>query len=100
MRPHSIDQLGALAHQQVAYAMLHQSTLLLRRLDRNEPNGWTPHCLADSLGVGGIVFVALDVSLYILRRHQPNLVAELRQLTCPIMRRGTGFHTDKARRHS
>jgi len=78
--------------------MLHQPALLLGRLDHNEPHGWAPDCLADRLGVGRIVLVALDVGLHILCRHQPNLVAELRQLTHPMMRRGAGFHADEARR--
>src|SRR5580704_9280873 len=47
-----------------------------------------------------IVLVALDVSLHVLRRHQTNLVTELRQLTCPVVRGGTGLHADKARRQS
>src|SRR5450756_1108412 len=98
MCPQCIDQLGALAHQQIAYSMLHQPALLLGRLDRDEPHGWAPDRLTDRLGVGGIVLVALDVSLHVLRRHQTNLMAELRQLTRPIVRRGAGFHADKATR--
>ena len=35
--------------------------------------------------VGGIVLVALDVGLHVLRRHQPHLVAKLREFTCPIV---------------
>jgi hypothetical protein len=54
--------------------------------------------LAYCLRVSRVVFVALDVSFHILRRHQPNLVAELRQLTCPVVRGGTGLHTNEARR--
>ena len=100
MRPQGIDQLGPLAHQQIACSMLHQLTLLLGRLDRYEPHGWTPHRLADRLGVGGIVLVALDVGLHILRRHQTNLMPELRQLARPIMRRGASLHADQARRQS
>src|SRR5512140_1791946 len=100
MRPQSIDQLGPLPHQQIAYPMLHQLALLLGRFDHYKPHGWAPDRFADSLGIGGIVLVALDVGLYILRRHQPNLMPELRQLTRPMMRRGTGFHADEARRQS
>ena len=88
------------AHQQIAYSMLHQPALLLGRFDRDEPHGWAPDRFADRLGVGGIVLVALDVGLHILRRHQPNLMPELRQFTRPIMCRGAGFHADKARRQS
>src|SRR5450759_3269159 len=100
MCPQGIDQLSALAHQQIAYAMLHQPALLLGRFDRYKPHSWAPHRFADRLGVGGIVLVALDVGLYILRRPKPNLMSELRQLACPIMCRGAGFHADKARRQS
>src|SRR5450759_2269532 len=100
MCPQGIDQLGPLPHQQIAYSMLHQPALLLDRLDRDEPHGWAPDRFADRLGVGGIVLVALDVGLHILRRHQTNLVAELRQFTRPIMCRGAGFHADKTRRQS
>ena len=95
MGPQGIDQLGSLAHQQIACSMLHQSSLLLGRFDRYEPHGWPPHRLADRLSVGGIVLVALDVGLHILRRHQPDLMPELRQLARPIMRRGASFHADK-----
>src|ERR1019366_6764482 len=100
MCPQGIDQLGPLPHQQIAYSMLHQPALLLDRLDHNEPHGWAPDRFADRLGVGGIVLVALDVGLHILRRHQTNLVAELRQFTRPIMCRGAGFHADKTRRQN
>jgi hypothetical protein len=54
-----IDQLGALAHQQIAYAMLHQPALLLWRFDHYKPHGWAPDRFADRLGIGGIVLVAL-----------------------------------------
>src|ERR1039458_4992950 len=100
MCPQGIDQLGASPHQQIAYSMLHQPALLLDRLDSDEPHGWGPDCFADRLGVGGIVLVALDVGLHILRRNQTNLVAELRQFTRPIMCRGAGFHADEAWRQS
>ena len=76
--------------------MLHQPALSLSRLDRDEPHGWAPDRFADRLSVGGIVLVALDVGLYILRRHHLNLVAQLRQLARPIMCRGAGFHADEA----
>ncbi len=51
------------------------------------------------LGVapGRIVLVWLDVGLHVLRRHQPNLMPELRQLTRPMVRCRAGFHADKAR---
>src|ERR1039458_8737033 len=56
-------------------AMQHQPALLLGRFDLYKTHGRPPHRLADRLGVGRIVLVALDVGLHVLRRHQPYLVA-------------------------
>src|SRR5215471_13753907 len=43
-------------------------------------------------------FFEAPISLHVFRWHQANLVAEPRQLTRPIMRRGTGLHADQAGR--
>ena len=69
-------------------------------LNPHETHGRTPHRLTACLRVGGIVLIALDVGLHIRCRHQADLVAQLRQLTRPMVRRGTGFHADEARRQS
>ena len=98
MRPQGIDYLGPLPHQKVARPMQHQPALLLDRFDLHKPHGRPPHRLADRLGVGGIVLVALDIGLHVFRRHQSHLVAKLRQFTRPIMGRRAGLHADKARR--
>ena len=98
MRPQRIDHLGLLPQQKIARAMLHQPALLLGRFRPHQSHPRPANRLADRLGVSRIVFVALDVSFHILRRHQPNLVTELRQLTCPVVRAGTGLHANKARR--
>jgi hypothetical protein len=89
-----------LPQQQIARAMLHQPALLLGRLDLHKTHGRATNRLADRLGVGRIVLVALDVSLYVLRRHQTNLVTELPQLTCPIVRRCASLHANEAGRQS
>ena len=60
---------------------------------RRHPNA---NRLADRFGVGRVVLVSLDVSFYVFRRHQTNLVTELRQLSRPIMRRSTRLHANKA----
>ena len=78
MRPQGIDKLGPLPHQKIARPMQHQTALLLRRFDLHQTHGRASHRLTDRLGVSGIVLVALDVGLHILRRHQPYLVAKLR----------------------
>src|SRR5215469_13543513 len=46
-----------------------------------------PNRLADRFGIGGIVLVALDVRLHVLRRHQSHLVAKRAQLPPPVVRR-------------
>src|SRR5712664_84478 len=80
--------------------MQHQLALLLSRLNPHETHGRAPHRLTDCLRVGGIVLIALDVGLHILRWHQTDLVAQLRQLARPMVRRGTGLHADQAGRQS
>jgi len=80
--------------------MLHQLTLLIGRFDPNEPHGRPPNRLTDRGRVSGVVLVALDLSLDVLRWHQSHLVAEPRQFACPMVRRGTGFYADKARRQT
>ena len=96
MRPQGIDQLGPLPHQKIARPMQHQTALLLCRFDLYKTHGRASHRLTDRLGVSGIILVALDVGLNILRRHQPYLVAKLREFTRPIMGRRAGFHANKA----
>ena len=54
--------------------------------------------LAYRLRISRIVLVALDVCLHVFRRHQTNLVTKLRQLTSPVVRRGTGLHANQAGR--
>jgi hypothetical protein len=49
---------------------------------------------ANRFRIGGIVLVALDVRLHVLRRHQPHLVPKRTQLACPVMGRRTRFQPD------
>src|SRR5712672_231472 len=76
--------------------MQHQLALLLGRLNPYKTYGRAAHRLTDYLRVGGIVLIALDVGLHILRWHQAHLMAQLR----PNGRRGTGLHADQAWRQS
>jgi hypothetical protein len=57
--------------------MLHQPALLLGRLRPHKSHRRPANRLADRLGIGRIIFVALDVSLHVFRRHQTNLMTEL-----------------------
>ena len=62
MRPHGIDYLGPLPHQKIARDAT-STALWLGRFDLYETHGRPPRRLADRLGVGRIVLVALDVGL-------------------------------------
>ena len=46
MRPQGVDDLGALAYQHIARAMLHQLTLLFGRFDPHEAHGRSPNRFA------------------------------------------------------
>jgi hypothetical protein len=62
-------------------AVKHQAALLLGRLGWHKPHIGSGHCLADGLGIGGIVLLPLDVGLHVSRRHQPHGMTERLQLT-------------------
>jgi hypothetical protein len=49
----------------------------LCRLDRHKSHRLALNRLANRFGVGGIVFIALNVRLHVLRRHQPHLMAKI-----------------------
>src|SRR5262245_46235476 len=76
--------------------MLHQPALLRGRLHLHKSHRRPANRLADRLRIGRIVLVALDIGLHVLRWHQPNLMAEPRQLTGPVVRRGARFHANQA----
>jgi hypothetical protein len=97
---HGVDQLRALAHEQVAGTVQHQRRLLRFALHRHEPHGGPRYRLADRRRVGGIVLAALDVGLDVLRRHQPHVMTKRRQLARPEMGRGAGLHADQAGRQT
>jgi hypothetical protein len=56
-----IDQLRALAREQLSGPVLYQDRLLLDCRDRNKPHERSRHCFADRLGISRIVLIALDV---------------------------------------
>jgi hypothetical protein len=83
-----VCHLGQLAHQKVAGPVQHQDRLLLFGLHRHEAHARPRHCLADRPCVRSIGLAALDVGLHVRRRHEANILAELRQLSRPVMRGG------------
>src|SRR5229473_2380880 len=54
------------------------------------------HMLADCGSVVGIVFAALNVGLYVARRHQPHRVAEPLKSAAPVMCARTCLNADEA----
>jgi hypothetical protein len=74
--------------------MQHRLAVLFGRLKPYKTLGRAPHRLTDCLRVSGIV-IAFDVGLHILRRHQADLMAQLRQLARPMVRSGTGLHAEQ-----
>ena len=64
--------------------------------NRNKSHRRPTDRLADGLGVGCIMLVALDVRLYELRRHQLYRVAHVAEPPCPIVGAATTLHADQA----
>src|SRR5262249_15918506 len=81
-----IDHRDLLANEQMTGAMEHQAALLLRRLGRHDPHGGPGDRLADSLSVGSIVLLSLDIRLDVGWRHQANRMTKSLQFARPMMR--------------
>src|SRR6516162_3112934 len=92
----SVDALGALTHQEIAGSEYNAVRLLLFGLDRNEAHAWPLRRFTDGLCIGRIVLLPLDERLDVGRRDQPHMMAQLSDLTRPIVRTGTSFHRDDA----
>src|SRR6266436_3331333 len=79
-----VRQHRSLTNQKLSAAMQHQARLLLFRLRRNKSHRGPRDRLADCGSVVGIVFAALNVGLYVARRHQPHRVAEPLKSAAPV----------------
>src|SRR6478609_8784932 len=86
-----IAQHRALMHEQLAGSVQHESALLLLALSRYEPHRGPRHGLADRSRIIGVVLRALQISLYVTRRHQLHGVTQRLQLTAPMMCRRAGL---------
>src|SRR5215813_11583268 len=93
----SVDTLGALPHQEIAGSEHDAVRLLLFGLDRNKAHGWPLGRFTGGLCIGRIVLLPLDERLDVGRRDQAHMMAQLTDLTRPVVRAGTGFHRDDAR---
>src|SRR5229473_2908852 len=91
-----VRQHRSLTNQKLPAAMQHQARLLLFRLRRNKSHRGPRDRLADCGSVVGIVFAALNVGLYVARRHQPHRVAEPLKSAAPVMCGRTCLNADEA----
>src|SRR5712671_2174563 len=96
MPAHRVRQHRSLTNQKLSAAMQHQARLLLFRLRRNKSHRGPRDRLADCGSVVGIVFAALNVGLYVARRHQPHRVAEPLKSAAPVMCARTCLNADEA----
>src|SRR5262244_4161251 len=100
MPAQSVHQTRTLAYQPLAATVQQHGSLLVSRLDRHKAHRRAPNRLADRFRIGGIVLVALDVRLHVLRRHQSHLVAKRPQLPPPVVRRRARLQANSTGRQS
>src|SRR3954470_7289734 len=98
MASQGIDGLGALANEQVSRAEHDGSGLRLLTLHGHEAHGGALSGLTDGLGIGHVVLLSLDERLHVRRRDQLHRVAELGNLTPPVVSAATGLHGHRAGR--
>src|SRR6516225_4569141 len=92
----SVDALGALPHQEIAGSEHDAVRLLLFGLDRNKAHAWPLRRFTDGLCIGRIVLLPPDERLDVGWCDQAHVMAQLTDLTRPVVRTGTGFHRDDA----
>src|SRR3954463_5611119 len=96
--PDHVDELGALADEEITGPMQRQRGLLLDGLVRYEAHSRSGDRLAYRLRITGISLAPLHVGLHVGRRHQPHLVTETDQLSRPMMARAARLNTDETGR--
>ena len=94
-----VAQRRALLHSRLAHPMHRLHILLLDRLHPHQAHVGALRRFADGTRVVVVVFVPAHVRLHVLRRNQPHLVAQLPQLTRPVMRTRTPLHPHHTPRH-
>jgi len=72
--------------------------LLVGGLRLHEPHGRPHRCFNNGLGIGGVILLALDERLDVVRRDQPNLMALLHHLPRPMVGAGASLHHHTTRR--
>ncbi|RVJ45880.1 IS110 family transposase [Sinorhizobium medicae] len=98
MAPQGVDRLCALPHQEIASRKHDRARRLFLTFHGDKAHRRPLGGLADRLGVGGIVLLTFHEPLDIGWRNQAGRVAELADLTRPIVRTGAGLHGHQAGR--
>ena len=93
-----IDQLRALADQEVPCPEQHGARLLFRRLDGDEAHGRPACCLRNCFRVRRIVLLAFDKRLDVRGRNQANFMPGVADSPTPVMGAPAGLHGDDAAR--
>src|ERR1700747_3764 len=86
--------------QRLPATMQQHGSLLVSRLDRHKGHRRALNRPANRLRISGIVLVALDVRLHVLRRHQSHLVAKRAPLPRPVVRRRARLQANQTGRQS
>jgi hypothetical protein len=94
----SIDALRALTHQKIPGTEHDAVRLLLLVLDGNKAHARPLSRLTDCLGISRVILLPLHERLDVGRRDQPHRVAQLVDLTPPVVRPGASLHRDNAGR--
>ena len=85
-------------HQEIARPEHESGRLGLLALGHHEAHGRALGCLADRLGIGGIVLLPLDEGLHVSRRDQADLMTKPADLARPVMSAAAGLHRHGAGR--
>jgi hypothetical protein len=93
VRSDRINHSGLLSDEQMASAVKHQATLLLRRFSGHEPHVSTGDRLTNRLRVGHVVLLSFD---HVSWRHQSYGMAECLQHARPMMRRSASLDANQA----
>ncbi len=96
MRAQRVHGFGALFHELLPRPERDGPGLLVRGLRLHEPHGRPKRCLDNGLGEGGIVLLALDERLDVVRRDQPDIMSVPRHLPRPVMGTRAGLNRHAA----
>jgi hypothetical protein len=78
-----------------AGAVHHERRLLRFGLDRHIACARPRHRLADRLGIGPVILVPAHLGFNVPRRDEADVMAEIAQLTRPVMPAGAGLQPDE-----